>query len=695
MKQQLSIDEFHTYLNTVLTELLENQIRTRSFMTGVQQYKNQIIENSSVDRNDDSQLDWEALLKSNKQLIKLGTLSWERSIDQIKKLLVKCDDLVRELHKVMIDRELYEHQSRVLQGIILSHDKIENWEEFVQSILRQFHSIFEFNFFSIAFNNSNGIDLYLYYMGEFPAQAKIEAKNKLSEHMTSKLSSTKVLRIKEYQVFDKKLEGIDISQMHSVTIDVEGEQENLGGLLEMGYFSSIPLGIDEESIIRSILSVMVMVIGSSRTLKKTLRELDFHAKQDPLTGLYNRRYFNGFLEKEIERSRRYEHEFCILMLDLDNFKGINDTYGHSYGDNVLRAIAQILKDSIRSGDLIARLGGDEFIITLPETDMTGAQYVAREIKKAIKVHQFSDEHNFNITTSIGLVSYPNHSSVMADLLSDVDIALYQAKADGRDIVCTYNPKMSARSTSKKLFEVTQDLSHAIKDDRIIAYFQPIVSTADRSVFAYKALARLVDEKGEIVSAEQIIEMAGESNIRTDIDKCMINNVINALLRNYNKVDGYPLVFLDLSPISVQKRGILQYAASVCQEQGISPDRFVFEISEREVISDRQGMKQFLGELRKYGFAFCLGNFGSGCNSFRYLRDLYFEYVKIDGEFVKNMQDSKADNALIEALYSLSEKLGMKAIAEFVENDDILMRLQEVGIPYCQGFHTGMPSSKIG
>jgi diguanylate cyclase (GGDEF)-like protein len=482
--------------------------------------------------------------------------------------------------------------------------------------------------------------------------------------------------------------------MHSITIDVEVEQENLGGLLEMGYFSSIPLGIDEKSIIKSILSVMVMVISSSRTLKKTLSELDYHAKQDPLTGLFNRRFFNEFLEKEIERSKRHNHEFSILMLDLDRFKGINDSYGHLFGDTVLRDIALILKNKIRRGDIIARLGGDEFIIILPETSATGAHYVAEEIKTAIETHQFSDEHDFHITTSIGLICYPTHSTSMAKLLSNVDIALYQAKEDGRNIIRGYDSNIKAEKNSGRLFKLTQDLTRAIKDKRIIAYFQPIVTTAEQSVYAFEVLARLVNKDGKIISAGEFIGAAEQIGISTDFDKYMIQNVTNTLLTTFENPEDYPLIFINLSPVSVQKRGILEYASSVCKEKGIPPERIVFEITEREAVNDMSNMKQFLGELRNQGFSFALDDFGSGYNSFHYLRELYFEYVKIDGEFVRNMLHNKADNALIESLFSLCEKLDMKTIAEFVESDEILTRLQEIGITYCQGFHTGIPSPTI-
>ena len=694
MQHQSNIDQFHTYLNSVLSELLESQVRTRSFITAAQQYKDQAIESRPAGLYNQGQLDWKALLKSNTQLVKLGTSSWERSIHQIKSLIVECDHLVRELHKAMIDRELYEQQGLVLQGIILSHEKIENWEEFVQSILLKFHTIFEFNFFSIAFDNQDGIDLYLYYMGSFTTKAMADAKNELSAHLASGLTKTKKLTIKEYQVLDKQLDNIDINQMHSVTVDINKEQDNLGGLFEMGYFSSAPLGIDEESIIKSILSVMIMVIGSSRTLKRTLTELDYRANQDPLTGLYNRRYFNSFLENEMERSKRHNHEFCLLLLDLDNFKGINDSYGHLCGDTVLRDIAGIIKKKIRRGDLVTRLGGDEFAIVLPETNSTGAHHVSDEIIKAIEAYQFSGKQNLHITASIGMIAYPAHSTSITELLSNVDIALYQAKADGRNTVRDYDSSIQTTRNSRRLFGLSQEITRAIKEDRIIPYFQPIVSTIGQSVYAYEALARLVREDGEIVPAEIFINALEQSEVIISLDKHMIQIVTNTMQTVASESKNYPLVFINLSPISVQNCGILLYASTVCTEKGIPPHCIVFEMTEREVISDLTSMKYFLGELRDRGFSFSLDDFGSGYNSFQYLRELHFEYIKIDGEFVRNMLHNKADSAVIESIYSLCEKLEMKTIAEFVEDNDILTRLQQMGITYCQGFHTGFPSANI-
>ena len=189
-------------------------------------------------------------------------------------------------------------------------------------------------------------------------------------------------------------------------------------------------------------------------------------------------------------------------------------------------------------------------------------------------------------------------------------------------------------------------------------------------------------------------LLSKTGVITSLDKHMIQKVTDIMLNVAGKSKNYPLVFINLSPASVQNCGILQYASTVCREKAIPPQRIVFEMTERQVVSDLARMKYFLGELRDQGFAFALDDFGSGYNSFLYLRELHFDYVKIDGEFVKNMLHNKADTALIESLYSLCNKLDMETIAEFVEDNEILTRLQQVGVSYCQGYHTGVPSSKI-
>ncbi|MCF6203709.1 MAG: GGDEF domain-containing protein [Methylococcaceae bacterium] len=184
-----------------------------------------------------------------------------------------------------------------------------------------------------------------------------------------------------------------------------------------------------------------------------MKELDFHAKQDSLTGVFNRRFFNDFLEKEIERSKRYNHEFCILMLDLDKFKGINDLCGHLFGDDVLIGVARILKQKTRQGDIVTHLGGDEFAIILPETNNDGAHVVAEEIKMAISKQSFSTEHNFQVTASIGVISYPTQGLSIKELLSNVDTALYQAKAKGRNVVCDYQLGAGGDNNVKKINKV--------------------------------------------------------------------------------------------------------------------------------------------------------------------------------------------------------------------------------------------------
>jgi EAL domain-containing protein (putative c-di-GMP-specific phosphodiesterase class I) len=208
------------------------------------------------------------------------------------------------------------------------------------------------------------------------------------------------------------------------------------------------------------------------------------------------------------------------------------------------------------------------------------------------------------------------------------------------------------------------------------------------------LARLIRDDGEIIPAEVFIDAVEQSGVITNLDQYMIQAVANSIINVVGKSNTYPLVFINLSPASIQHCDILQYASTICKQQGIPPQSIVFEMTEREVISDLTSMKYFLGELRDRGFAFALDDFGSGYNSFQYLRELHFEYIKIDGEFVRNMLHNKVDCAVVESIYSLCNQLQMKTIAESVESNEILTRLQQVGITYCQGFHTGPPAQEF-
>jgi diguanylate cyclase (GGDEF)-like protein len=576
----------------------------------------------------------------------------------------------------------------------LSHEHISQWKEFVQEILADFYSIFPFNFFYIAFAEENGLSLYLYYLGQCSDEIRSQARGILSKQMLQSigLPSDAPLDIEEFHIHC----GAEIKtalDIRMISVPVADHSPNLAGLLGVAYAAESTLSAQEASVIRAILAVMVMVVGSSKVLSRTLLELEYYAAHDPLTGLHNRRQFNDLLHYEIGRSERHHHEFSVLMLDLDDFKDINDSYGHPTGDTALCAVATVLLEHTRKGDLCARVGGDEFAIILTETDPNGARIVAENIGRALREMTLSSAqgNHFHLTVSIGVSSYPIDGVTIDSLLEGVDLAMYKAKDIGKNSVCTFD-SAEQRVSIRETRDNAENLREALKERRIIPYYQSIVNCQTGELYAFETLARLKAPTGETTSAATFIETIEKYGLARELDLAMINNAFAAKRAciDANRPESNAKIFINLSVQEIQGRGILGYAEDLCQELQLPPESIVFELLERDAIGDMTNMRRFLTNLRRKGFAFALDDFGTGYNSFHYLRELHFEYVKIDGAFVRNILASKVDYALVRNLSRLCQDLDILTIAEFVENQEIWEALKDMGINFAQGYHISMP-----
>jgi len=459
------------------------------------------------------------------------------------------------------------------------------------------------------------------------------------------------------------------------------------------YASINTLSAQEESVIRSILAVMVMVVGSSKALSRTLSELEYYSMHDPLTGLYNRRHFNAILDYEIGRSQRHHHEFSILLLDLDDFKDINDAYGHSTGDSALCGVAEVLRSHLRKGDLACRIGGDEFVVLLMETGRDGALKVASNIGMAMRSKSFiaANEKQFHLTVSIGIVTYPHDSENVTELLASIDLAMYRAKELGKDGAFTVEAlgrEHITESLGKR--DLSEKLRIALQENRILPFYQPIIDCSNGEIFAYETLARLVEPDGELIVAGSFINTLEKYSLSRRLDRAIINSALEYKSRHINNIDQRTKLFINLSAQEIQGRNILGYVEELCTQFNIPPSCIVFEILERDAISDMSNMRKFLSSLRGRGFGFALDDFGSGYNSFHYLRELHFDYVKIDGTFVRNILHSKIDFALVQNLSNLCQDIGIRTVAEFVENQETLDAVKAMGINYAQGHFIGMP-----
>jgi diguanylate cyclase (GGDEF)-like protein len=622
---------------------------------------------------------------------------WHKNGKYIQEVLKEFGETIDFLASTLVERDLFERQSQVLEQIILSYERVTQWKEFVQEILLGFHGIFPFNFFFIAFGEKHGLSLSTYYFGDHPPEVKRAVNERLVDNLLAQLNlpADAPLDIEEYQVTDSA-GPVDLDGVEMVAVNVPEYAPQLAGLLGIAYVSAAPLNAQERSIVRSLLSVMMMVVGSSKVLSGTLKELEYYSGHDPLTGLYNRRRFTEMLDYEIGRSERHGHQFCVLLFDLDNFKDINDSYGHPAGDDTLIKIAECIRGNLRKGDIATRIGGDEFAVILPETPPLGGDKVANFLRERLSDIRFesTDGKPYRVTTSIGLVSYPKDGISAADLLAGVDLALYHAKDLGKNEVSTLHAAEQRVQSIRDSRIYAEELREALAEERLVPYFQPIVDCRTRQIVANEAVARLLTPDGDTVAAERFIDTIEKYGLGRELDRAILDKVL-AAGREFMRRRGAPMrLFINLSAQEIQGRGILGYAEELCHRLELPPESIVFEITERDAISDMTHMRTFLVNLRRKGFAFALDDFGSGYNSFHYLRELHFDYVKIDGAFVRHIVNSHVDRALVANLSRLCQELGIKTVAEYVESEHILAMLQEMGVDYAQGFHIDPPGRDI-
>lgn len=689
------MEEIRQHVLRRFASLFENQTRANHFTGNVSELVHSVHAEMAGTLEGDSAVS--GLDRALSLLFKERKRYWDENGNHLRQLMFEFNRIMEGFQETLVEKDLMERQGRVLESVVLSHEKIVQWNAFVKEILAGFHPAFPFKCFLIAFEEGHGLALHLYYPGELPANARISATRKLAAEMMANLGfeGNVPVDIRECQVLSRaKFKSPPHEDTMTVVRAPSGEASDLGGIRGVAFVPVRKPNPAEESVLRSIMTVLVMVVGSSRMLNRTVSELEYYSTHDPLTGLHNRRYFHEMIHYEEGRSERRHHEFSVLMLDLDDFKDVNDTYGHPCGDAVLKQVAETVSAVMRKGDIATRIGGDEFAIILTETGKSGGLAVAEKLRLELRGITFESPEGkpFHITTSIGLVSFPEDGNNISDLMAGVDIGLYRAKEMGKDSISTLDAAKEYIQVGRNARDNAEKLRLALKNDQIIPYYQPIFDCKSGSIFAHETLARLREPDGETVSAGMFIETIEKYGLGRELDRAILQKALTDMKGRMDNGEPLPRLFINLSAQEIQGRGILGYAEQLCQELGIPPKVVVFEILERDAIGDMANMGRFLTKLREKGFSFALDDFGSGYNSFHYLRELRFDYVKLDGDFVRNIPNSKIDCILVRNLSQMCRELGILTIAEFVESETILDALKEMGIDYVQGFHLGVPAA---
>ncbi|VAW51977.1 diguanylate cyclase/phosphodiesterase (GGDEF & EAL domains) with PAS/PAC sensor(s) [hydrothermal vent metagenome] len=440
----------------------------------------------------------------------------------------------------------------------------------------------------------------------------------------------------------------------------------------------------------------VIVIQDVSHTRRLTRQLSYQASHDLLTGLYNRRKFEEYLQEILINVREENRRHALFYIDLDNFKIVNDTCGHVAGDELLKQLPAIFNEVLRSGDITARLGGDEFGIILENCGLEQAATIADKIRQKIKAYRFVwDDKIFEIGVSIGVTAITADNAEMSHVLSSADVACYAAKDSGRNRVHIYEPSDKVVSERYGLMHWTARISKALEDNRFRLYQQPIVAIKNKEKNHFEILLRMIDEDGNIIPPDAFIPSAERYGLMIEIDRWVIREAfryinINNLtdpLRNANDIFA-----INLSGDSINDVSLLQYILQEKEENNISLENVCFEITETVAISNLSKATIFINELKNYGCQFSLDDFGSGLSSFSYLKNLPVNYLKIDGSFVKNISSDVIDRTMVESIQQVGKVMGLKTIAEHVEDESILTVLEEIGVDYAQGYHLGKPES---
>ena len=447
-----------------------------------------------------------------------------------------------------------------------------------------------------------------------------------------------------------------------------------------------------KSLVRDVqgrpLYVVTQVQDISERKEMTVR-LEYLIDHDFLTGLYNRRRFEQELAREAGRVARYEAKGAVLMIDLDNFKDVNDAFGHKAGDDLLKGVAGALKHRIRQTDVLARVGGDEFAVLLPEADADEAQKVADSIIKTLSQQvAVLGERSIHATASVGVALFDGLSATA--VLAFADQAMYEAKQAGRNRAAVYTPSAGHREQVSARLAEAEMIRKALEEERFLLYGQPILDLKRNEVRQYELLLRLrTEEGGELLAPSAFLYAAERFGLIQEID-CWVARQAIALIAEYAAAGRKLVLHLNLSGKSIGDPRVAALTEKAIADAGIDPASLIFELTETTAIGNIEVAKAFAHRLRARGCQLALDDFGAGFGSFYYLKTLPFSYFKIDGDFIRGVAASPMDQLVVEAIVGIARGMGKKTIAEFVADGETVRLLQKCGVDYAQGYHVGRP-----
>lgn len=434
----------------------------------------------------------------------------------------------------------------------------------------------------------------------------------------------------------------------------------------------------------------VLVFYDTENVHQQHHLLAYHATRDTLTGLINRREFERRLDELVNRPNDAKGQHALAYMDLDQFKVVNDTAGHIAGDQLLRQLSFLLRRQVRESDVLARLGGDEFALILYNCPLENAATVCAGLLQVFQSFRFSwGEREFDVGASIGLVPITDETSSALEALSDADNACFIAKNQGRNQVHVHSQDDEEVTRRRQEMEWATRIREMLRAEQFTLHAQPMAPLAPGLPSRQEVLVRIMDTDGQAIMPMAFIPAAERFGYMREIDRWVIRNAC-ALLAEAHHYDSETVFNVNLSGASLSDRNLAGFILAETAQHGVSPDQVCFEITETAVINNLDTAVDLMQELKEHGFTFALDDFGVGSSSFSYLRNLPVNMLKIDGTFIQTMTQDPINRAIVQSIVTISRIMGLTVSAEFVEDQETLEQLRQMGIHYAQGFSVGYP-----
>lgn len=617
------------------------------------------------------------------------------SFDELNHAFGDINALAQRLKNVAVDKDILEFEIRLLSKFIITSDVVRDWREFIKDLLVDINTIIEAHTLMTIFQvEDEGYELEIFWYQE-PTKGDRQLLERIVTRQLEQnphfQEDVAIVRITHHSVehnndIDSPAITISPEEIELETKSLLLDAPRIGGVVGIGVQSEIAKDPIRHIVIDGILSTLLNLVGSVKAIYKYTCDLEFYATRDPLTSLHNQRVFKDLLPYEVGRAKRHRESFSLLMLDMDNFKLVNDRHGHAFGDQFLQAFGKALASAVRPGDFLSRYGGDEFTVILPDTGASQAYSVAQRITRELAevVLMAPDGSPVRATTSVGIAVYPEHAEDPKDLFLLADNMMYKAKRQGKN--CLALPEEDeVAAIYREVGEKNQMVLNALEEGRIVPYFQPIVDVNTGETHIHELLMR-IEQDGRIVPAGEFIDIAESIGVIHRMDYLLIEKAFKQI-----HAQSYAgTLFINLSPRSLIIGEFINRIHQLAVDYEIDPKRIVFELTERETVSNLQLLEKFVLDLKLQGFNFAIDDFGSGYSSFHYLKQFPIDVIKIEGEFIRNMIDDDKYLAFVKSIVTLAKSLKVETIAEFIEDEAVMNAVRELGIDYGQGYHLGRP-----